>query len=150
MLLRMRVASYAYRVCCICSRQQLARMRRAGTSALAPLLGDKRTRLGHCKTDAAICDIGCIELPPRSSLLPHRGVLKAREDRVVNRRSFITIFGWHGGARNGWTRLKEEHDASSDCDMRDTGWGPMVCGTHTLKSRRAVPGRDKCGRERIE
>jgi hypothetical protein len=26
----------------------------------------------------------------------------------------------------------------------------MVCGTHTRKSRRAVPGRDKCGRERIE
>src|SRR5262245_7211375 len=30
----------------------LARMRRAGTSALAPLVGDKWTRLGHCKTDA--------------------------------------------------------------------------------------------------
>jgi hypothetical protein len=25
---------------------------RAGMSALAPLLGDKRTRLGHCETDA--------------------------------------------------------------------------------------------------
>jgi hypothetical protein len=26
----------------------------------------------------------------------------------------------------------------------------MVCGIHTRKSRRAVPGRDECGRERIE
>ncbi len=34
--------------------------------------------------------------------------------------------------------------------MRDTGWGAVVCGIHTRKSRRAVPGRDERGRERIE
>jgi hypothetical protein len=34
--------------------------------------------------------------------------------------------------------------------MRDTGWGAMVCGIHTRKSRCAVPRRNKCGGERIE
>src|SRR5262245_32604057 len=46
--------------------------------------------------------------------------------------------------------LRRSHDASSDCDVRDTGWGAMACGIDTRKSRRAVPGRDACGRERIE
>jgi hypothetical protein len=64
--------------------------------------------------------------------------------------------GWCGrrqGRRQGRERplLQEEHDASSNCNMRNIGWSvAMVGGIHTRKSHRAVPWRDECGRERIE
>jgi hypothetical protein len=64
--------------------------------------------------------------------------------------------GWCGrrqGRRQGRERplLQEEHDASSNCNMRNIGWSvAMVGGIHTRKSHRAVPWRDECGRERVE
>jgi hypothetical protein len=56
----------------------------------------------------------------------------------------------HGTGNSANGRFQEEHDASIDCDIRDIGRDANPCGIHTRKSRHAIPGRDACGRERIE
>src|SRR5262249_54394013 len=60
-------------------------MRRAGMCAFAPLLGDKRTRLGHCKTDAVDPQPTCSGSPnaryraPSDVLILSRSVFSMRD-----------------------------------------------------------------------
>src|SRR5262245_6664053 len=73
-------------------------------SALRPLLGAKRTLRGHRRMTASDPegDIGWIEMPQRSSLLPYRGVLsflsKAREASGSETAHFHYAAGWRRGS----------------------------------------------------
>ena len=51
----------------------------------------------------------------------HKSGRSLRRSSPLRRRDVLSLFG-----RLPEGKYSEEHDASSDCDVRDTGWGAMV------------------------
>src|SRR5262245_15925042 len=123
-------------------------MRRAAMSALAPLLGDKRTRLGHCETDAVDPDRSSALVGQCTAAAPwtYRPLRWQADDAVITKggTSHVrhgTAGVCHAARRGGCVATRGTRAAAGDAgDRVPRHW---VAGGRCLPVTLVLPGPER-------